>query len=111
MGLEKKLIKNAFVVSVDSRIGNIDNCDILIEGAKIAEVRPGIEAPDATILDGSGMIASPGLVDAHHHLWQGPLRSVTTDWSLHEYANGIRMFAASFFRPEDMYAATLHGAL
>ncbi|MEN8742952.1 MAG: amidohydrolase family protein [Phaeobacter gallaeciensis] len=111
MAAERTLIKGAFVVSVDPKVGNVANCDILIDGEKIAEVRPGIEAPDASLIDARSMIASPGLVDAHHHLWQGPLRSVTTDWSLHEYANGIRMFAASFFRPDDMYAATLHGAL
>jgi cytosine/adenosine deaminase-related metal-dependent hydrolase len=110
-GSVKTLIKNAYVVSVDRRIGNIPQADILIEGTRIAEVRPGITAPDAEIIDASGFIAAPGLVDTHHHLWQGPMRAVTADWSLMNYFSGIRMFAATFFRPQDMYAAQLHGAL
>lgn len=111
MNKARILIKGAFVVSVDKAIGNLDDCDILVEDAKIKEVRPSIEVEDAQIIDARGMIASPGFVDGHHHLWQGALRSATTDWSLKDYASGIRMFAASFFRPQDMYATSLHGAM
>ncbi len=107
----RKLITNCFVVSVDPEIGNIENADILIKDGKIAEIRPGIEAQADEVIDAAGHIASPGFVDAHHHLWQSAMRGLTADWSLLDYVAGIRMNAASFYRADDMYAANLHGAL
>ena len=44
--------------------------DILIEGGKIARIGQGLEAADAHVVDASGQIALPGLVDIHTHLRQ-----------------------------------------
>jgi len=111
----KTLIQNAFVVSVDPAIGNIDGADILIEDGRIAAIRPGL-ANDVGVehcecIDATGHIASPGFVDTHHHVWQSAVRGITADWSIRDYVSGIRLFVASCFRPEDMYAAQLGGML
>lgn len=42
--------------------------DILIRGERIAAIRQGLHAPGATVEDGGGAIAIPGLVEAHAHL-------------------------------------------
>ena len=107
----KKLIKNAFVVSVDPTVGNLSGADILINGDRIAAIGLGIEAADAEVIDATGHIASPGFVDTHHHMWQSAVRGVTVDWSLGDYINGIRLFIASMYQPEDIYAAQLAGGL
>ena len=44
--------------------------DILIEDGKIARIGQGLEAADAQVVDASGQIALPGLVDIHTHLRQ-----------------------------------------
>ena len=44
--------------------------DILIEDGKIARIGHDIEAADAQVVDASGQIALPGLVDIHTHLRQ-----------------------------------------
>ncbi|VTY11097.1 dihydroorotase [Rothia dentocariosa] len=44
--------------------------DILIEDGKIARIGQGLEATDAQVVDASGQIALPGLVDIHTHLRQ-----------------------------------------
>ncbi len=44
--------------------------DILIEDGKIASIGQDIEAADAQVVDASGQIALPGLVDIHTHLRQ-----------------------------------------
>lgn len=44
--------------------------DILIEGGKIARIGQELEAADAQVVDASGQIALPGLVDIHTHLRQ-----------------------------------------
>lgn len=107
----RTLIRNVFVVSADPAIGNLDGADILIDGTDIAAIGHGLRADDAQEIDGRGHIASPGFVDAHHHVWQSALRNWTGDWSLLDYVGGIRMVAAGLFTPEDMYAAQLHGML
>ena len=107
----RTLIRNAFVVSVDTAIGNLDGADILIENGDIREIRSAIEASDAEILDATGCIAMPGFVDTHRHLWEGGMRAVTADYSILDFTGNIRLFAAKFFRPEDMYATSFQGGL
>jgi cytosine/creatinine deaminase len=42
--------------------------DVLIRDGVVARVGPGIDAPTADVLDVSGLLVLPGLVDAHCHL-------------------------------------------
>ena len=42
--------------------------DVLIRGGRIAQIAPGIQAPDTPVEDGRGAILLPGLVEAHTHL-------------------------------------------
>ena len=41
--------------------------DILVRGGRIAAVGPGLEAGDALVIEGKGLVAAPGLVDIHVH--------------------------------------------
>jgi dihydropyrimidinase len=60
----RKLIKNGTVVNAESS----QRADILIEGEKIARVEPGLNVPDAEIIDASGMLILPGGIDPHVHI-------------------------------------------
>lgn len=60
------LIKNAKIYTMTDEV--IDNGDILIENGKIKEIDKNIDAKNAEIIDGEGLIALPGLVDAHSHI-------------------------------------------
>ena len=42
--------------------------DVLMRDGRIAAVGPGLEAGDARVVDASGLLAAPGLVDIHCHL-------------------------------------------
>ena len=59
------LIRNGTVVTAESTFP----ADILVDGEKIKEVRPGIpvNAGD-TVLDATGLLLLPGGIDAHTHL-------------------------------------------
>jgi len=59
------LIKNITVCDGTGSEGYIS--DILIDGDRIAEIRPGINAPDVRVIDGTGLAASPGFIDIHAH--------------------------------------------
>jgi dihydropyrimidinase len=59
------LIRNGTVVSAESTFP----ADILVEGEKIKEVRPGIPSNAADrVLDAAGLLLLPGGIDAHTHL-------------------------------------------
>ncbi|MGP3930747.1 8-oxoguanine deaminase [Nonomuraea sp. KM88] len=60
---------------------------IRIEGDRIAAVGPGPApaAPGATRIDGSGCLATPGLVNTHHHLYQWASQGLAQDATLFEW--------------------------
>src|ERR1035438_6955769 len=59
------LIRNGTVVTAESTFP----ADILLDGEKIKEVRPGIPSNAGdTVLDASGLLLLPGGIDAHTHL-------------------------------------------
>jgi dihydroorotase len=53
---------------VDASEGRDGTLEILLEGGRIAEVGPRLDAPDARIIDCHGLIVVPGLIDMHVHL-------------------------------------------
>ena len=60
-------ITNAKIMTV-SAAGNIDKGTILIKGGKITAVGANITVPaGATIIDATGRVVTPGLIDAHSH--------------------------------------------
>ena len=74
------LIKNLdAVVTCDPSDSMPVHTDILIEDGLIRQIAPDLEAPEASsdrVIDGSGMVAYPGLVNAHHHLYQAFSRNL-----------------------------------
>jgi len=60
------LLKNARVVDPQADLDKV--CDILIDGKSIAEVGESLEADGADVLDLTGKVVVPGLVDMHVHL-------------------------------------------
>ncbi|WGD49515.1 amidohydrolase family protein [Bradyrhizobium sp. CB1650] len=113
--MRRTLIKSAVVISMDDRIGDLRSGDVLVEGNRIVDVHPSIDlgsgAADTEIIDGSGRIVIPGLINAHMHTWQTALRGYAANWTLLEYFRRMHAGLATVFRPDDIYIATLVGAL
>ena len=109
--MKRTLIRGGHILSMDPNIGELPVGDILVEGDVIVEVAPSIEAGDAEIIDASGHIVTPGLIDTHKHLWQTPLRGSMADTTLFGYLCGVRFNAAAAFQPADVRLGTQLGAL
>lgn len=110
--MKRTLIKNATVISVDPAIGDLPGADILIGGDRILEVARSISADDAEVRDASGMIVIPGLVNAHIHTWEFPLRGIGANWvSKRDYHGNMHRNMAMHYRAEDVRVANLLGAL
>jgi len=73
--VNRTVIRNAIVISMDSTIGEHLDADVLIEGSKIAAVKPNLGPVDAREIDARGAIVLPGFVDTHRHTWQCLLRN------------------------------------
>ncbi|SES83210.1 8-oxoguanine deaminase [Nonomuraea wenchangensis] len=68
-----------------------------IEGDRIAGLGPGPapDAPGAERLDGTGCLATPGLVNTHHHLYQWASQGLAQDATLFEWLVALyRVWAA-----------------
>jgi cytosine/adenosine deaminase-related metal-dependent hydrolase len=92
-------------------LGDFESADILIGDSTILDVAPRIAATDCQVLDASTMIAIPGFVDTHRHVWQTQLRTAATDWTLFNYFTQMRWIYSSFYDPGDVYLGNLAGAL
>jgi cytosine/adenosine deaminase-related metal-dependent hydrolase len=106
----RTLIKGGVVLSFDRSVGDFGKADVLIEGGKIAAVRPDISA-QATVIDATDMIVLPGFIDTHHHCYQSALRNVLANGLLSDYFRDISGAATNHYRPEDAYIGNLIGAL
>ncbi|WP_262047657.1 amidohydrolase family protein [Bradyrhizobium sp. Bra78] len=113
--MRRTLIKSATVISMDDSIGDFSAGDVLVDGTRIVDVRPSIDlgsgAAETEIVDGTGRIVIPGLINAHMHTWQTALRGYAANWTLLEYFRRMHAGLATVFRPEDIYIATVVGAL
>ncbi|MBQ3503528.1 MAG: amidohydrolase family protein [Oscillospiraceae bacterium] len=79
------LISNVTAVTMNNKMEVLFGAYIAIDGGKIVSVSKKLpEEQPKTIIDGTGMVAIPGLVNAHTHLATAALRSFTDDLSSHE---------------------------
>ncbi len=108
----RTLIRNGWVVTVDEGLGDIAGGDVLIEDDRIAAVGRNLSATDATVMDATGMIVMPGLVNAHIHTWETGLRGIGADWiGSRDYFGNVHGNLAQRYEAEDNYVANLVGAL
>jgi 5-methylthioadenosine/S-adenosylhomocysteine deaminase len=107
---EKLLIRGGTVLSVDPSIGDLPRGDVLIEDDTIVAVQPEISA-DAETIDATGFIVIPGFIDTHRHTWEAAIRGSAPNATLDDYFVEILDTFAPLYRPEDVYAANLAGAL
>jgi len=105
----KILIRGSDVVTMDAALGDLPSADILIEDGAIRAVGPSLaEVGDAERIDGSGMIALPGIIDAHTCLWQTVLRGYVPDLWLGAYYSAL-LPLRRHYTPEDNFNAAYVG--
>ncbi|MDI4654985.1 amidohydrolase family protein [Xanthobacter autotrophicus] len=105
------LISGGAVLTMDPSVPDLQQGDVLIDADRIVAVGRNLSAEGATRIDASGLVVMPGLVNAHLHCWQTPLRGVAADWTLKDYLQKVLGEFGPRFSPEDIYWATLAAAL
>src|SRR5437764_6807792 len=109
-------------MSLDPKVGDFAQADVLVEGKKILAVGPDLHAGGAAEIDAAGRIVMPGFIDTHHHQFETALRSFLADGVLINDGSGtaagtityyeyILQKFAPVYRPQDVYINELFGAL
>ncbi len=114
------LIKGGTILSMDPKVGDFAEADLLIEGATVRAVGPNLDAPDAAVIDAKGMIVMPGFIDTHHHQFETALRSFLADGilindghahgAINYYEHILQKFSL-VYRPQDVHISVLFGSL
>ncbi|WP_210528029.1 8-oxoguanine deaminase [Rubellimicrobium arenae] len=110
------LIRNAdLCLTMDDAGREIANCDVLVRDGVVAAVgqglvAQGVVAPGAEVVDASGALLTPGLVNTHHHLYQTLTRAVpgAQDALLFGWLKTLYPIW-SRFGPEEMFVSALVG--
>jgi 5-methylthioadenosine/S-adenosylhomocysteine deaminase len=106
------LFRNGLVLTMDNNHTVLRDADVLVVDDKIAEIGPGLTAPEGTTeIDATGGIVMPGMIDTHRHMWQTAMRGYGADWTLTQYFVWYYLESGKRFRPQDIYAGNLLGAL
>jgi 5-methylthioadenosine/S-adenosylhomocysteine deaminase len=103
----KTLIRGADIVTMDKALGDLVG-DILIEDGAIVSVGPSLDASGAETIDASGMIALPGIIDAHTCLWQTVMRGHVPNLWYGTYGTKLLPTRARY-TPEDNFNAAYIG--
>jgi cytosine/adenosine deaminase-related metal-dependent hydrolase len=107
------LFRGGTVLTVDASHRVLSGHDVLVVDGKIAAIGPDLtDLPDGTIeIDATDGIVMPGMVDTHRHLWQTAMRGYGADWTLTQYFVWYYLEHGKAFRPEDIHAGNLLGAI
>src|SRR2546428_8274677 len=99
------LIRNAYVMTMDSSVGDLPDADVHVRQGAIVAVGRNIQAGGAHVIEGRGMIVLPGFVETHWHMWNTLLRSMSGDKREHGYFPTAAALG-KIYLPEDMYQGT-----
>jgi 5-methylthioadenosine/S-adenosylhomocysteine deaminase len=111
--VDELLLRDGYVVTVDNSIGDLPEGDVLIRDDQIVAVGRSLptSTQDAEVIDASGRLVIPRLVDTHRHVWQGAIGGFTPQMTGAGYEPAVLRGIAPQYSPEDIYAGTLWGAL
>ncbi len=108
----RTLFKGGTIITMDRTTAAPPVSDILVEGDRIAAIGADLSAVDAEVIDATGSIVMPGLIDAHHHMWLGVMRRMMPDVDdLFTYIDVVAETLGAHYRPLDMHLSTRLTAL
>ncbi|MEV4630309.1 amidohydrolase family protein [Micromonospora sp. NPDC049523] len=106
------LFRNGLVLTMDDTHQVLPGADVLVVDERIAAVGVGLTSPEGALeIDATGGILMPGMIDTHRHMWQTAMRGYGADWTLTQYFVWYYLESGRLFRPEDVYAGNVLGAL
>jgi cytosine/adenosine deaminase-related metal-dependent hydrolase len=104
------VIRGATVLTMDPALGDFATGDVHVRNGAIVAVGPRVEAGNAPVVQGSGMICMPGFIDTHWHLWTSLfrpyVRADVNEFGYFPVSNRL----GQLMTPEDSYRAVILGS-
>lgn len=99
-----------YVLMCDDAGSVIEHADIAIDDGRIVSVgEPGVDA--TAVIDASGLLVMPGLINLHTHLAMTLLRGIAEEVDLQGFLERVWAEEARIMDPAGVYAGTRLGAL
>jgi cytosine/adenosine deaminase-related metal-dependent hydrolase len=113
MAASRIVIENCAVATVDADDTEYASGHVVVAGRRIESVGPG-PAPDGLtdvvrVIDGTGHLLTPGLVNTHHHFYQWITRGLATDHNLFDWL--VALYPTWARIDEPMVRAAAQGSL
>ena len=109
------LIKNALIITMNSAADIIKDGAVVIDGSRIVAVGRmddiGPEYETSDVIDATGKLVIPGLIDAHVHLLHCLVRGLCADKDLLDYIKMCSGPNYSTINEEEAYVASLLGCI
>lgn len=105
-------IKNIAAMVEEGGLFTTKVCDLYLEGGTIAAIDTPPEGFTAhKVIDGTGRMAIPGLINAHTHAYMTVFRNVADDLPFHEWLMGTIDPLEARLTPEDGYWGAMLGCM
>lgn len=108
----KLIIRNCEVMTFEGQVPRfVPEQDILIDGNQISSIQPTSSQPLAnfTIIDASGMLAVPGMLNTHAHVPMVLFRNAGPDVNENDWFNKVIFPLEANLTPEDIYWGAMLG--
>ena len=102
----KKLIKNGLVLLWDESGWKCEKNDVLINGNRIERIAPSQIAEGCTVIDASGKLVMPGLINAHTHAYMTIHRNYADDLAFFDWLDKVDQVEQGMTE-EDVYWTTM----
>ncbi|WP_094228121.1 amidohydrolase family protein [Methanolobus psychrotolerans] len=100
------IIKNAYILTMDPSVGDIENGAVVIENGKIKEIGTSTKCSAEKVIDAKGSVLMPGLVNTHCHAGMTIFRGYADDMQLQDWLENHIWPAEAKLTDEDIYAGT-----
>lgn len=109
------ILADAWLVTMNPQRDVLEKASVYVSGDRIAGVGTRAQLaqrhPEARMLDCSGCILMPGMVNTHTHLFQTLLKGLGDDMVLNKWFTCMTLPAASSLSSDDAHIAALHGCI
>lgn len=105
------IIKNAYVLTMDPDLGDIENGVVVIENGLIKEVGRSTGSTADKVIDAGGCVVMPGLINTHCHAGMTLFRGYADDMHLKEWLEDRIWPAEAKLTEDDIYIGSLLACL
>src|SRR6202142_3726017 len=109
------IFADGWLITVNPQRDVLENASVCVEKDRIVAVstRQDLQRrfPGAEIVDCTGRIVMPGMVNTHTHLFQTLMKGLGDDKVLKQWFTCMTAPSGVHLTPEDAHAAALHGCV